>query len=185
MPIILVTELALNKHRARRVTNFWGNWPSWGAPAPQTPRGGRAGDGMGWEQQRPRREAPRGRRRRRRPRCCSHPRPGPPGGLRGGSPPGRPFPPRVCYQPCWWPFSNQFYYRNSWAPVIFPQHEQGANPKWSNYGLPTSGGYRKTRNVTPDSPMRVPRPPGLKLGGRRAKNQIFDFFFVPPPPGVA
>ena len=49
-----------------------GERPSWGA------------QGRGWEQQRPRREAPWKRCRRRRPRCCSHPRPGPTGGLGAG-----------------------------------------------------------------------------------------------------
>ena len=28
---------------SNRRNKIWGGWPSWGAPAPQTPRGGRAG----------------------------------------------------------------------------------------------------------------------------------------------
>ena len=55
---------------------------------------------MGWEQQRPRREAPRGRRRRRRPRCCSHPIPSParpPRGVWGAGAPQGGQPPRVSY----------------------------------------------------------------------------------------
>ena len=87
-------ELLLKWSPARAGKINFGGWPSWGAPAPQTPRGVRAGDGMGWEQQRPRRKAPRGRRRRRRPRCCSHPRPGPPGRSGGREPPRKANPPK-------------------------------------------------------------------------------------------
>ena len=71
-----------------------GGWPSWGAPAPQTPRGARAGDGN---------NNARGAKHRRGAaeggaRVVVH-TPGPPGGSGGREPPRKASPPHLCYAP--------------------------------------------------------------------------------------
>ena len=91
---------------AQQVTNFWGNWPSWGAPATQTPRT--------WRLRRQQRRWPSAAaspfwagRPEAAPPLLAPEAPGP-GGLGGGSPPGRPIPPKVCYLLCWWPSGIPF-----------------------------------------------------------------------------
>ena len=104
-PVILTCSGCCSWPPAQLGSIILGGWPSWGAPAPQTPRTWRLRRQQGRGGLRP----PRPKWGGRRPSAAAPPFWGPllapeapgPGGLGGGSPPGRPAPQKFVTNLCW------------------------------------------------------------------------------------
>ena len=142
---------------------IWRNLPAWGTPAPRSPGPGASGANRGPQNGGGGRRPPRPswRRRRQVRRVWG-----------AGAPPGRPIPPKVYHQLCWWP---------GFKPVqlpellvfshLLPKAGRGPGTKSFRSDISNERSHRTVLGLRRRQGRPEPGPPRKELAQIRGRDQ--------------